>query len=152
MKKFKQLLLCAAITFAAIPLQAAFVAKAKEIPKSEQSVTTANASIAEPADVTQQERTKFKKKSLIKNIFKKGEEKNGISKELYIILSIFSLGWLAMGIIDDFKGSNWITALLVTLGGFMAAGLLILFIPFLPLLLSFAGIVWAFLKMKDYFK
>ena len=57
-----------------------------------------------------------------------------ISKEIYIVLAILGLGWLAMGLLDDWKGNDWIVNLVLTI------------LCWLP------GVIHAFVKMKKYFK
>ena len=37
----------------------------------------------------------------------------GISSGLYILLAILGLAWVAMGIMDDWEGSNWIINLIL---------------------------------------
>jgi uncharacterized membrane protein YqaE (UPF0057 family) len=57
-----------------------------------------------------------------------------VSKGLYIVLAIFGLAWIAMGIMDDWKGNNWWVNLILTL------------LFWLP------GFIHAMIKMKDYYK
>ncbi len=68
-----------------------------------------------------------------KKLAKAVKDNKGISKGLYVLLAILGLGWLAMGIIDNFTGSNWIISLV----------LYILF--YLP------GLIYTLVKMKDYY-
>lgn len=56
-----------------------------------------------------------------------------ISKGVYILLAIFGLGWLAMGLLDDWSGSDWIVNLVLT------------FLCWLP------GLIHALIKMKKYY-
>ena len=56
-----------------------------------------------------------------------------ISKGLYILLAILGLGWVAMGIMDDWDGSDWIVNLVLTV------------LCWLP------GVIHAFIKMKKYY-
>ncbi len=56
-----------------------------------------------------------------------------LPKGVYILLAIFSLGWLAMGLNDDFQGDNWWIGLL------------------LYLLLWLPGFIFTLIKMKDYY-
>jgi uncharacterized membrane protein YqaE (UPF0057 family) len=58
---------------------------------------------------------------------------DGITQELYILLAIFCLGWVAMGVKDDFEGSDWIVNLLLTC------------LCWLP------GLIHALVKMKNYY-
>lgn len=68
---------------------------------------------------------KFLKKKL-----GKGED---ISKEIYIVLAIVGLGFVAMGLLDDWKGSDWIVNLILTA------------LCWLP------GVIHALVKMKKYY-
>ncbi len=56
-----------------------------------------------------------------------------ISKGLYILLAIIGLGWLAIGLFDDWEGSDWIINLVLTL------------LCWLP------GLIHALVKMKKYY-
>lgn len=56
-----------------------------------------------------------------------------IPKGLYIVMAIFGFGWLAMGLMDDFKGNDWWVNLLLTL------------LCWLP------GVIHALVKMKKYY-
>ncbi len=56
-----------------------------------------------------------------------------ISKGLYVVLAIIGLGWLAMGILDDWNGSDWIIALVLSL---------LFWIP---------GVIFSLIKMKKYY-
>lgn len=66
----------------------------------------------------QKAKFKFAQKQLKKATKKygNGEAKGGeISQGLYIVLAIFGLAWIAMGVMDDWGGSQWIINLLLTL-------------------------------------
>ena len=56
-----------------------------------------------------------------------------ISKGLYIVLAIIGLGWVAMGVLDDWSGNNWIIGLV------------------LSLLFVLPGIIFALIKMNSYY-
>lgn len=56
-----------------------------------------------------------------------------ISKGLYIVLAILGFGWLAMGLLDDFGGSDWIISLVLY------------FLLWLP------GFIYTLIKMKKYY-
>lgn len=56
-----------------------------------------------------------------------------IPQAAYIVLAILALGWLAMGLMDDFQGNNWWIALIL-----YALGLL-------------PGIIFSLIKMGDYY-
>ena len=67
---------------------------------------------------------------LIKSKMNKGED---IEKGLYIILVIFGLGFIAMGLMDDWDGQNWWMNLILTA------------LCWLP------GLIHGLVKMKDYY-
>ena len=48
-------------------------------------------------------------------------------------MSIFWLGWLAMGLMDDFEGNNWWVSLILYV------------LCWLP------GVIYSLVKMKDYY-
>lgn len=56
-----------------------------------------------------------------------------ISKGLYVVLAIIGFGWLAMGLLDDWSGSDWIIALVLY------------FLFWLP------GLIYSLIKMKKYY-
>ena len=67
-------------------------------------------------------------------IIKKQRKKDAdISKGVYILLAIIGLGWLAMGLLSDWEGSDWIISLVLTV------------VCWLP------GVIYSFIKMKDYY-
>ncbi len=70
-------------------------------------------------------------KELFNNIEKAADQ--SISKGLYIVLAIFGLAWIAMGVMDDWKGNNWWVNLILTL------------LFWLP------GFIHAMIKMKSYY-
>jgi hypothetical protein len=59
---------------------------------------------------------------------------DGISKGLYVLLALLGFGWLAMGLLSDWDGSDWIVNLILTL------------VCWLP------GLIHALVKMKDYYR
>lgn len=65
---------------------------------------------------------------------KKLNDEPAISKGLFVIMAIFFLGWLSMGIMDDWRGSNWVSNLILTL-----------------LTCCVGGFIHAMIKMKDYY-
>ena len=69
---------------------------------------------------------------MLKKDLKKNEGE--VSKGLYIVLAILGLGFIAMGILDDWKGNNWWLNLILSL---------LCWIP---------GVIHALIKMKDYYK
>ncbi|MFT4663527.1 MAG: uncharacterized membrane protein YqaE (UPF0057 family) [Polaribacter sp.] len=65
---------------------------------------------------------------------KKATKKDGdISSGLYVLLAILGFGWVAMGVMDDWSGSDWIVNLLLT------------FLCWLP------GLIHALVKKKNYY-
>ena len=83
------------------------------------------------------EKLGFKKtiqlKAAQKFLKKKANQSEDISKEIYIVLAIFGLGFVAMGLLDDWKGNDWIINLVLTA------------LCWLP------GVIHAFVKMKKYY-
>ena len=68
----------------------------------------------------------------VKKNLKRGRDAD-IPQGLYVLMSIFFLGWLAMGLMDDFEGNNWWVNLILTI------------LCWLP------GLIHALVKMKDYY-
>ena len=60
---------------------------------------------------------------------------------VYIILSLFFMGWLVMGLSDDWFGSNWWICLLLYIGGAI----------FLNVWGGLAGFIFALVKMNEYY-
>lgn len=69
---------------------------------------------------------------VVKQKLKKGKAAD-IPKGAYIVLVILGLGWLAMGLLDDFSGNNWWVNLLLT------------FLCWIP------GVIHGLVKMKEYY-
>lgn len=67
---------------------------------------------------------------LVKSKMNRGED---IEKGLYIILVIFGLGFIAMGLMDDWEGQNWWMNLILSV---------LCWIP---------GVIHGLVKMKDYY-
>lgn len=67
----------------------------------------------------------------IKKQQKKGEP--DFSKGLYVLLAILGLAWIAMGVMDDWEGSDWIV------------NLILYALCYLP------GLIHALTKMKKYY-
>jgi len=72
-------------------------------------------------------------KAAQKYVKKKMTSGADISKGVYVLLAILGLGWLAMGLLDDWSGSDWIVNLVLT------------FLCWIP------GIIHALVKMKKYY-
>jgi len=58
---------------------------------------------------------------------------SGITSGIYILLAILGLGWVAMGILDDWSGQNWVVNLILS------------FLCWLP------GLIHALVKKSEYF-
>lgn len=78
----------------------------------------------------------LKEKIALKKAVKKSTKSDDadISKGLYILLAFVGLGWLAMGLLDDWEGNNWIICLVLT-----------------ALLPWIGGFIFSMIKMKDYY-
>lgn len=72
-------------------------------------------------------------KAAQKMLKKKMGNSADISKGVYILLAILGLGWVAMGLLDDWSGNDWWVNLLLT------------FLCWLP------GLIHALVKMKKYY-
>jgi uncharacterized membrane protein YqaE (UPF0057 family) len=70
-------------------------------------------------------------KKKMKKMKKAGNE--DISSGLYVLLAILGLGWVAMGVMDDWSGNNWIVNIILTV------------LCWLP------GLIHALAKKKDYY-
>jgi len=64
---------------------------------------------------------------------KKKSKAADISEGVYILLAIIGLGWLAMGLLDDWEGNNWII------------GLILAVLCWLP------GLIYALVKKSEYY-
>ena len=73
---------------------------------------------------------KAAQKYVKKRLKKDGED---ISEGVYILLAILGLGWVAMGLLDDWDGSDWIVNLILTA------------LCWLP------GLIHALVKKKNYY-
>lgn len=60
-------------------------------------------------------------------------DSDNIPKPLYVVLSIIWLGWLAMGINDNFEGWDWVISLI------------------LYLLFWLPGVIYSLIMMKKYY-
>ena len=76
---------------------------------------------------------KMKLKLAKKLLMKKNKKSSDLPKAVYVVLSIFWLGWLAMGVLDDWNGDNWWICLLLY------------FLFWLP------GFIFAMVKMSEYY-
>lgn len=117
--------------------RAAFPIK-KEAAKSQSTVT------AKPAETNlsatsmsvenlSEQAQMIKTESKAKQFLHKKANSSTIPVGLYILLAIFFLGWLAIGINDDWEGYAWLLALLLYI---------ILWLP---------GFIFSLIKMGDYY-
>jgi uncharacterized membrane protein YqaE (UPF0057 family) len=127
----------AAGMLSASPSHAGFIMKKK--PVAIEQVATAGeptAMVAVPSDNSTTSATQVqnasKKQTIVSKLLKKASPE--ISKSLYVVLAIFWLGWLAMGINDNFEGWDWVISLLLYC---------ILWLP---------GFIYTLVKMKKYYK
>lgn len=67
----------------------------------------------------------------LKNMVAHGKAK--MDQIVYIILAVFLLGWLAMGLNDNFQGNDWLISLI------------------LYILLVIPGIIYTIIKMPKYY-
>jgi uncharacterized membrane protein YqaE (UPF0057 family) len=127
----------AAGMLSASPSHAGFIMKKKQV-AIEQVAATAEptAMVAAPSDNSTTSATQTqnvsKKQTIVSKLLKKASPE--ISKSLYVVLAIFWLGWLAMGINDNFEGWDWVISLLLYC---------ILWLP---------GFIYTLVKMKKYYK
>ena len=75
----------------------------------------------------------LKLKAAQKMLKKQNKKDSDISKGVYILLAILGLGFLAIGLLDDWEGNEWIIALVLAI---------LCWIP---------GVIYALVKMKDYY-
>jgi hypothetical protein len=68
----------------------------------------------------------------VKKHYKAGEP--AVSKGVFILLAFLGWAWLIMGLADDWKGSTWVTNLILYV------------LCYLP------GLIHSFIKMKDYYQ
>lgn len=76
---------------------------------------------------------KAAQRAVKRNMKKTKKAGDGISSGLYILLAILGLAWVAMGVMDDWSGNNWIVNIILTV------------LCWLP------GLIHALAKKKDYY-
>ena len=94
--------------------------------------TTSATTIAQQNANLKKEFKMQKKVEKIKKFLQKGGS-DKLSKGLYILLAIIGWGFLGMGLVSDWEGSDWIICLVVS------------FLFILP------GLIYALIKMKNYY-
>jgi uncharacterized membrane protein YqaE (UPF0057 family) len=67
----------------------------------------------------------------LKKIWSRGKAK--IEKTIYIVMCVFLLGWLAMGLNDNFEGYDWAISLILYLLGWLP------------------GLIYSLIKMSKYY-
>ncbi|MFA6150590.1 MAG: YqaE/Pmp3 family membrane protein [Chitinophagaceae bacterium] len=129
MKKLKQIVVgvfCLVVLNAA-EANAAFPIKHETVNQVQNQQPT-NSMVDSKAQVQQ---TKTAEMKVLKT--KKDATAKTIPQGLYIVLAIFWMGWLAMGINDDFHGNDWLISLLLYI---------IFYIP---------GLIYTLVKMNKYY-
>jgi hypothetical protein len=130
MKSLKKLLPIAVIAMMATNANAAFVVKQQ--PTQATEVVSATQQTANTLTQTNEVSTIENAQALESQQAAKSTD--GISKGIYILLALLGLGWLGMGLNDDFGGSDWVISLVLYL------------LFFLP------GFIYTLIKMKKYYK
>lgn len=126
MKNLFTILLATLLIAAGFPAQAAFPLK-QPAAASTTTVPTQNApATAETASIAYT--TSGKKQSV-----RSKRVANTLPQVLYVVLAIFGLGWLAMGINDNFEESDWLISLL------------------LYILMYLPGLIFTLIKMSKYY-
>ncbi|MCW3122025.1 MAG: hypothetical protein JWQ38_1517 [Flavipsychrobacter sp.] len=126
-------MLTASESKAAFPVKKAIPVEIVSQPASTNESSVITWSNDEVVTTTETSKITAKKHSWFSRVAHKIAGKAAISQAAYIILSIFWLGWLAIGLNDDFEGTSWLIALL----------LYILF--YLP------GLIYSLIVMGDYY-
>lgn len=129
MKKLKQIIagvfclmvLNAAEANAAFPIKHETVNQVQKQPS--QNTMAESKSVVPENSIVETKALKTKKDATAKTI----------PQGLYIVLAIFWMGWLAMGINDDFHGNDWLISLLLYI---------IFYIP---------GLIYTLVKMNKYY-
>ena len=128
----KKLLLAmlAAVLFSTIDAQAGFVTKKHKA--AVEAVSPGNGTVSAAAAPHATRATK--KRAVIEKVagvFR--HDSDVIPKPLYVVLAIVALGWLAMGINDNFEGWNWVLSLVLYILGWLP------------------GVIYTLIMMKDYY-
>ena len=119
-KKFFTIILVAVLAFS-VNSQASFPIKPKQHTETKTeniAATENNATATETTTAATSNESKHaeKKHNLISRLFHKIKEgKDVLPQALYIVLCILPLGWLAMGLNDNFTGKDWVISLVLYL-------------------------------------
>lgn len=121
--------------------EAAFIIKRDKVktelgqPAPESASVEVAGTTTEVPVITTPEATTVKSQSVITRFFNKivRKHKAAIDQVLYIILAIFPLGWLGMGLNDNFQGNDWLISLLLYI---------VLWLP---------GLIFTLIKMDKYY-
>lgn len=134
MKKTTLLISAFVCTFlaSAPTAKAAFPLKNNTTVATATTATPNNPEAANVATTTFSDASTMQQQATIKKHKKVGSSA-AIPQGLYILLSIFWLGWLAMGINDDWNGTDWLISLL------------------LYCLFWLPGFIYSLVKMKKYY-
>lgn len=116
---------------AAFPVKKTAPVEVVNSPVETSALTSDNVSLTSSA--AEAPHVVVKKHSFLNRVATKLAKKAAVSQAAYIILSIFWLGWLAIGLNDDFDGSSWLIALL------------------LYILFYFPGLIYSLIVMGDYY-
>lgn len=122
----------AACLLATTPSQAGFIMKKQPAAVTAVSPVSGNEVANAPATVTSQDAVK--EQSNLSEMSGTKSSSAEIPKVLYIVLSIIGLGWLAMGINDNFEDWDWVLSLILTLLGWLP------------------GVIYSLIRMKKYYK
>lgn len=95
------------------------------------SATSATTIAQQNANLKKEFKMQKKVEKIKKFLQKGGSDK--LSKGLYILLAIIGWGFLAMGLVSDWEGNDWIICLVLS------------FLFILP------GLIYALIKMKNYY-
>jgi uncharacterized membrane protein YqaE (UPF0057 family) len=91
---------------------------APQMEREAQLNALANMSVADFEQMTGQKLNLLEKvvfKKMQRSLKKNQGSRNDIPQILYIVLAFFALGWVAMGVMDNWKGSTWVVNLILTL-------------------------------------
>ena len=131
MKKIK--IICLSLALATVGLQSnAFIKINKTTVVTESTTTSTNGAVnASSTNFVVDQATVSSVNKDLKAPAKGGDAK--LSKGIYILLAFLGLGWLGMGLNDNFEGTDWIISLV------------------LYLLFWLPGFIYTLVKMKKYY-
>ncbi|MFT6938496.1 MAG: uncharacterized membrane protein YqaE (UPF0057 family) [Saprospiraceae bacterium] len=125
----KSLLIVALVMFASTIFAASSQSSAIQL---SDAISVTSSDVVPGKKLTLKERVILKRaKKALKQGIKPNEE--AISKGLYILLALIGWGFLGIGLMSDWEGSEWIICLVLTV---------LFYIP---------GLIYALIKMKNYY-